>query len=165
MKSFLSKLMVAGCVLAVVAVAFAADDNQGAKKKKKGGDPTGMKKKVDSAELPPDVKDKVLKILDEHAPKMKEAQDKVNAILTADQQKARRAAQKAATDAGKKGKEAQADVNAAIKLTDEQKAKMEEAQKAAAAARADLNKALSEVLNDEQKAKLGMKGGKKKKAA
>jgi len=111
------------------------------------------------------VKEKAQKIVDEHAPKLNEAQAAVDAILTDDQKQARRTAQKAAKDAGKKGKEAQAEVTAALMLTDEQKAKMEEADKALAAARADMNKALGEVLNDEQKAKLGIKGGKRKKAA
>jgi hypothetical protein len=160
-------MLVAGCAVAIIAALFAAQDSQGQEKKKKkgGGDPTAkLKAKLDMAELPADVLEKAKKIVEEHAPKIKEAQAKVDAVLTDEQKKARSAAQKAAKDAGKKGKEAQDEVNAALKLTDEQKTKLEEAQKALAAANADLNKALGEVLSDEQKAKVGIKGKKKKNA-
>lgn len=167
MKSFLSKMLVAGCVLAMVAVLFAAQDSQGQEKKKKkgGNDPTArVKAKLDAAELPADVLEKAKKIVDEHAPKIKEAQAKVDAVLTDEQKKARREAQQAAKAAGKKGKEAADAVAAALKLTDEQKTKMEEAQKALAAANADMNKALREVLSAEQQEKVGIKGKKKKNA-
>jgi Spy/CpxP family protein refolding chaperone len=166
MKSFLSKLVIAGCVLSILTALVAVQDSVGQEKKKKQkADPTAnIKKKLDSAELPADVLEKAKKIVEEHAPKIAEAQDKVNAILTPEQRQARQAAQKAAKDAGKKGKEAAAEVDAATKLTDEQKGKMEEAQKALTAAQADLNKALGEILTDEQKAKVGIKGKKKKNA-
>ena len=165
MKSFLSKMLVAGCVLALVAIIAGAPDSQGQEKKKKKGDPaTAMKKKLDDAELPADVLEKAKKVVDEHAPKIAEAQAKVDSILTDEQKKARNAAQKAAKDAGKKGKEAQADVEAALKLTDEQKTKMEEAQKELNAATGARNEALGALLTDEQKAKVGIKGKKKKNA-
>ena len=165
MKSFLSKMLVASCVVAIVAALFAAQDSQGQEKKKKkgGNDPTAkLRAKLDSAELPADVLEKAKKVVDEHAPKIKEAQAAVDSILTDEQKKARSAAQKAAKDAGKKGKEAQDEVNAALKLTDEQKTKMEEAQKALTAAQGDMNKALREVLSEEQQEKVGIKGKKKK---
>ena len=167
MKPFLSKLLVAGCVLAVVAAAFAADDNKAdKKKKKKNNDPVAaLKEKFESSDLPADVKEKALKILEEVGPKLAEARAKVDAALTDEQKKARAAAQKAAREAGKKGKELQDEVNAALKLSEEQRAKLEEAQKAVNEAQANLNRTLSEILNDEQRAKLGIKGGKKKKAA
>jgi hypothetical protein len=164
-NSLLSKFLVAGCVLAIVAALFAAQDSQGQEKKKKGDPTAGIKKKLDDAELPADVLEKCKKVVEEHAPKIKEAQAKVDSILTDEQKKARAAAQKAAKDAGKKGKEAQDEITAALKLTDEQKTKMEEAQKGLAAAQGDMNKALGALLSDEQKAKVGIKGGKKKKNA
>lgn len=164
MKSFLSKLLVAGCALSIFAALFAVQDSQGQEKKKKKNDPAAaMKKKLDDAGLGADALEKAKKIVDEHAPKIAEAQAKVDSILTDEQKKARGAAQKAAKDAGKKGKEAQAEINAALKLTDEQKGKMEEAQKALTAATNARNEALGAVLTDEQKAKVGIAKGKKKK--
>jgi hypothetical protein len=167
MKPFLSKLVIAGSLLAIVAVAFAAEENKTERKKrKKGNDPTAaLRAKVESADLGPDLKEKALKIIDEHAPEIAEARAKAAAVLTDDQKKAQKAAQKAARDAGKRGKEAQAEINAALNLSAEQKTKLEEAQKAAADAQGKLNKALAEILNDEQKEKLGIKGGKRKKNA
>ena len=163
MKSFLSKILFAGCVLSLVAAIIAVPDSQGQEKKKKKNDPAAaMKKKLDDAELPADVLEKAKKVVDEHAPKIAEAQAAVDAILTDEQKKARSAAQKAAKDAGKKGKEAQADVEAALKLTDEQQAKMKEANDALAKATAARNEALGALLTDEQKQKVGIKGKKKK---
>jgi hypothetical protein len=165
MKSFLSKMLVASCVLALVAVIAGAPDSQGQEKKKKKDATAGIKKKLDDAELPADVLEKAKKVVDEHAPKIAEAQAAVDSILTDEQKKARNAAQKAAKDAGKKGKEAQAEVEAALKLTDEQKAKMKEANDALAKATAARNEALGALLTDEQKQKVGIAKGKKKKNA
>jgi len=164
MKSLLSKVLVAGCVLSIVAVLIAVPDSQGQEKKKKKDASAGIKKKLDDAELGADLLEKCKKVVDEHAPKIAEAQAKVDEILTDEQKKARNAAQKAAKDAGKKGKEAAAEVEAALKLTDEQKGKMEEAQKALTAATNARNEALGALLTDEQKAKVGIKGKKKKNA-
>jgi len=164
MKSLLSKVLVAGCVLSIVAVLIAVPDSQGQEKKKKKDASAGIKKKLDDAELGADLLEKCKKVVDEHAPKIAEAQAKVDEILTDEQKKARNAAQKAAKDAGKKGKEAAAEVEAALKLTDEQKGKMEEAQKALTAATNARNDALGALLTDEQKAKVGLKGKKKKNA-
>jgi hypothetical protein len=163
MKSLLSKVLVAGCVLSIVAALIAVPDSQGQEKKKKKDATAGIKKKLEDAELGADLLEKCKKIVDEHAPKIAEAQAKVDAVLTDEQKKARNAAQKAAKDAGKKGKEAAADVEAALKLTDEQKGKMEEAQKALTAATNARNEALGALLTAEQKAKVGIAKGKKKK--
>jgi hypothetical protein len=163
-NSLLSKILVAGCVLSIVAAIVAVPDSQGQEKKKKKDATAGIKKKLDEAELGADLLEKCKKVVDEHAPKIAEAQAAVDAILTDEQKKARNAAQKAAKDAGKKGKEAAADVEAALKLTDEQKGKMEEAQKGLTAATNARNEALGALLTDEQKAKVGIKGKKKKNA-
>ena len=162
-NSLLSKVLVAGCVLSIFAAVFAAQDSQGQEKKKKKNDPAAaMKKKLDDAGLGADALEKAKKIVDEHAPKIAEAQAKVDSILTDEQKKARGAAQKAAKDAGKKGKEAQAEVTAALKLTDEQKGKMDEANKALTEATNARNAALAAVLSPEELGKIGIKGKKKK---
>ncbi len=161
MKPLVIKTLIVGCLMGLVTIGFA--QNEGNKNKKKGakGDPTsGLRAKVKEAELGDELTAKVNKIIDEHAPKLKEAQAKVDAVLTDDQRRDRRAAQKAAKDAGKSRQEAAAEVNAAVKLTDEQKKKQDEAQKEMNAARGEMNKAINALLTDEQQEKLGTMGGK-----
>jgi Skp family chaperone for outer membrane proteins len=160
MKPLLLKTLVVSCLMGLVAVGFAQQD----KKKGAKNDPTSkLRKAVADSDLGADVKEKIGKIIDENAGKLKELQAKVDAVLTDDQKAARKAAQKAAKDAGKKGAEAAAEVTAALKLTDEQKKKMDEAQKALDAARGDMNKAIAALVTDEQAQSLGVKKGKKKK--
>ncbi len=164
MKSLVVKTLIVGCLMGLVTIGFA--QNEGNKKKggKKGNDPTAnLRTKVKEAELGEELAGKVNKIIDEHAAKLKEAQGKVDAILTDDQRSAQKAAKKAAKDAGKKGKEAAADVAAAVKLTDEQKKKMDEATASLNSARSEMNKAINALLTDEQQQKVGTKGGKGKK--
>jgi Skp family chaperone for outer membrane proteins len=163
MKPLLVKTLIVGCLMGLVSVGVAQNEN----KKKKGGgnDPVAqLKKKLAESDIGADLKEKIGKIIDENAGKLKELQAKVDSILTDDQKAARKAAQKAAKDAGKKGKQAADEVTAALKLTDEQKTKMEEAQSALNAARTEMNKAINALLTDEQIQTLGTKvGGKKKK--
>ena len=161
MKPLLLKTLVVSCLMGLVAVGFAQQD-----KKKKGGgnDPTAkLRTKVQESDLGADLKEKVVKVIDENAGKLKELQAKVDAVLTDEQKAAQKAAKKAAKDAGKKGPEAAAEVTAALKLTDEQKKKMDEAQKALDAARGEMNKAIAALLTDEQAQSLGVKGKKKNK--
>ncbi|MEX2173817.1 MAG: hypothetical protein WD872_05605 [Pirellulaceae bacterium] len=165
MQSLLVKTLVASCLIGLVTVGFAQNENK--KKRGKGkNDPTaGLRKKLESAELGEELTAKVKKVLDEHGPKLQEAQAKVNAVLTAEQRKAQQEARKSATDAGRKRKAATEEGVAAMKLTDEQKTKWEAAEKEANAARVAMNKELSALLSDEQKEKLGLgdRGGKKNK--
>jgi len=89
----------------------------------------------------------------EFGPKLAEAMKKM-AVLTPEQKKARAEAAKAAKAAGKKGKEAREAVQAAVKLTDEQKAKMAEARKAMRPLEKELREKVLGVLTPEQKEKL-----------
>jgi Spy/CpxP family protein refolding chaperone len=162
MKSFFAKCAVAFVLLASIAFVWQADaQNEG--KKKKGGDPTAaMAKKLESVDLTAEQKAKLETINKEHGPKLKDAQAKVDKILTPEQIKARREAQQAAKAAGKKGKEAQDSVNEALKLTAEQKKAMEDADKELKAAQASYNTAVAGILTAEQKEKAKIGGGKKK---
>ena len=65
----------------------------------------------------------------EYEPKLKGARDKMESILTDDQKRARAEAFNAAQAAGKGWADAGSAGQAAMKLTDEQKAKMSDAQK------------------------------------
>jgi hypothetical protein len=159
MKPLLIKTLIVGCLMGLVAVGFAQNEN----KKKNRNDPTGkLRKTVADSDLGADLKEKVVKIIDEHAGKLKELQAKRDAVPTAEQLAAKKAAAKAATDAGRKGKAAQEEGFAAMKLTDEQKKKYDEANSALNAATAEMNKAIAAIVSDEQAQALGVKGKKKK---
>jgi hypothetical protein len=133
------------------------------KKKRDRNDPAArIKKKLAAAELPADALTKANKVVDENAPKLKEAQAKLDAVLTAEHKQARRQAQKDAKTAGKKRKEAAADAQAAMKLTDEQKSKLASAESEVKAAQAAVLRDLRGVLSQEQLAKAGFKAKKKK---
>jgi hypothetical protein len=161
MSSFLSRFSIACLILALCASGVLAAGN----KNRDRNDPAArIKKKLAKADLPTESLAKANKVVDENAPKLKAAQAKVDAILTAEQKQARRQALKDAQTAGKKRKQAQADVLAAMKLTDEQKTKLAAAEQELKSAQAALNKDLRGVLSQEELAKAGIKTKKKKNA-
>ena len=90
----------------------------------------------------------------EYGPKFKEGWKDMGGILTDEQKKAREEAVKAAKDAGKKGPEVWEAAKAAVKLTDEQKAKMAENRKAAEALHSQFREKLMDILTTEQKEQL-----------
>jgi hypothetical protein len=154
--------------LAIVLAAGLATAEAKAKGKKKdrGSDPSArLQKKLSAADLSTEGKAKAEKVLQENAGKLKEAQAKVDAVLTAEQKQAQRQAQKDARSSGKKGKDAQASVAAALKLTDEQKSKLASAESDLKSAQAALAKDLRNSLSSEDFAKLGLKAKNKKKKA
>jgi hypothetical protein len=160
MKTFVKALMVMS-LIGLIGLAF-GQDNKG--KKKSANPAAGLLKKVDSlTDLTAEQKEKIAAIKKEHEPKVAEAAKKLNDSLTPEQRRARQEAQKAAKDAGKKGKEAQAEALAAMKLTDEQKKAFDAAQKQLDDANAALRSALAAVLSDDQEATVGLAKGKKKK--
>jgi hypothetical protein len=162
MNRLSSKLLLVGCLVALIGFALPA---HGQKRKRKSADPAArIKKKLAAAELPTDVLAKANKVVDDHAAKLKEAQAQVDAVLTAEQKQARREAQKKAKEAGQKRKQSQSAVEAAMKLTPEQKTKLADAEKNLAAANAAVQKGLREVLSAEQFAKAGFKTRKRNKA-
>ena len=159
MKPLLIKTLIVSCLMGLVAVGFAQQE----KKKKKGNDPTAkLRTKVQESDLGADLKEKIVKVIDEHAGKLKELQGKVDATLTDEQRRAKNQAEKAAREGGTKGKGIQDAGLAAMKLSDEQKKKYDEANAALADARAELNKAVAALVSDEQAQALGVKGKKKK---
>jgi len=144
----------------LVTPAFAA----GKKEKGQRDATVALQKKLSKSDLPADVREKASKIIAEHGPKVREAKAASDAVLTAEQKSARAAAQKAAKEAGKKRKEAAADVAAATKFTGDQKEKFAAAERKLATAQADLDTALRGVLTAEQQESIGLKNRKKKKA-
>ena len=96
-------------------------------------------------------KAKLKELRKEYEPKFKNAAD---SVLTADQKKARDDAVKAAKDAGKKGEEVFKAARAAVKLTDDQKAKMKEALKSVGK---ELHERIQAILTPEQREQLKAK--------
>ena len=113
-------------------------------------------------------KEQIAAIDKEFAEKLKELTMARTAILTADQLAAEKEASKANKAAGKTGPEARTAVHEALKLTDEQKVKMKEHQKAQTEFNGKVVEALKKVLTPEQQELLpkarGEKGKKKKDA-
>jgi hypothetical protein len=168
MQRLLQTVFVTSVAL-LVGIAMADDDKdakQAKKKAKKGGENPAVAKVFAVPEgitLSEEQQAKLTEIKKEFGPKVEDAFKKRDAILSEEQIKARADANKAARTAGKKGKEAQADVDAAMKLTDEQKKKMADSQKEIRDLQTKVRDKLTALLNDEQKAKLPKKAGDKKK--
>jgi hypothetical protein len=164
MKS-LASLFVAFGLFAIVGMAFGAEDGKRQNRKARRADPTtAIKTKLESLDLSAEQKAKIEKIVSEQGPKLKEATEKAAASLTEEQRQARTEAQKAARAEGKKRKQAQEDINAAMKLTAEQQKAFAEATKAQLDARQSLIAAVSEVLTPEQREKAGLDSRRKKKS-
>lgn len=160
-KSALSLSM----VLALATVGFAAEGDAKAEraKKKQAAAPAVVQLPKEVA-LSDEQKPKIEAINKEFAPKAAELQKKIDSVLTEDQKKARQTAIKAARDGNKKGKEAKDAIDAAIKLSDDQKKAYDEATKAMAALRADALKKAGDVLTAEQKEKVPALSAKKPRA-
>lgn len=119
------------------------------------GDPTArIDYMVRGLDLTDAQKAKIEDIKKEFGPKLKAAQEKQDSILTDEQKKARTEAIQKAREANQGFQNMRETIEKALKLTDEQKKKLEEARKAST----DLNTALREkvtsILTDEQKKKL-----------
>jgi hypothetical protein len=152
------------CVLAAIAVTPAFGAGKKNKKQDRHDPVAAIKKKLAAADLPTDAREKADKVIADDGPKLKEAHAKVDSILTAEQKQAQRQAHKDARSSGKKGKDAKADLAAALKLTDEQRSKLNSAEHDLKSAQATLMKDLQAVLTPDQMTKAGLKAKKKNKA-
>jgi len=90
----------------------------------------------------------------EYAPQLADLSKKASAIVTPERVKASVEARKKAIDDGKKGKEVQEAVDAAIKLTDDEKKTMKELNAARGKLNQEINKKKMGLLTDEQKESL-----------
>ena len=163
MKRTLQGLLVLTLAVVLAMPAMAAEEKK-KKKKKKGRKAPVAVRVPKSITLTDDQKKQVAEINKEFGPKLAEVQKAVNGVISKEQRQARNAANKKAKADGVKGKARNAKIQAALNLTDDQKAKMKELTKK----RQDVQKAARakfvEILTAEQKAKLPKKKkGKKKK--
>ncbi|HCK53405.1 MAG TPA: hypothetical protein DIC23_09345 [Planctomycetaceae bacterium] len=161
MKRTLQGLLVLTLAVVLAMPAMAAEEKK--KKKKKGRKAPAAVKVPKGIVLTADQKTKVAAINKEFAPKLVEVNKKAGTIITAEQRKARNAAAKKAKADGVKGKAARAAINAAAKITPEQKKKLAELNKARQAVIKAARAKFVEILTAEQKAKLPKPKGKKKK--
>lgn len=151
---------------AIIATPLIAADKKkkGKKKKKRRARAVVVVRLPKSINLTDEQKAKVAAINKEYAPKAREIQQQQFKLITPEQRKARTEAVQAARKSGKKGKAFREAVQAAFKLTDEQKKQMKEVGKARAALQKEVRAKISEILTDEQKEQLkkGRKKGKGK---
>lgn len=156
-----------GLVL-VLALLIAAPLLAGEKKGKKAPKPAPCPAKAFADRMLKDItltdeqKAKLGELCKEFGPKLAALNKEKMGILTDEQKKARSAAEKEAKAAGKKGKEMYDAVNAAVKLTDDQKEKTDKINKESAALNKELGGKIRDFLTDDQKAQLKAKAGKKK---
>jgi hypothetical protein len=94
---------------------------------------------------------KVDEIKKEQGPKVAELTTKLDAVLTDEQKAARKEANAKAKADGKKGKEAKAAVDEAMKLTDDQKKQQSEMQPELAKLQLSIKEQINGLLTDEQK--------------
>ena len=114
----------------------------------------GIERMLKSLNLTDEQKAKLAELKKEYAPKFKEAAGKLEGILTAEQKKARDEAVKTAKEAGKKPGEVWRAGMEAVKLTDDQKAKLKDARTAMQDLRKEVHEKVMGLLTPEQKEEL-----------
>jgi Spy/CpxP family protein refolding chaperone len=154
-------LMLLGLALIVLQAAPVCAQEKRAKKQAQNPPRqiVAVEKQLAELNLTDDQKKKVDDILASYKPKFADAQAKAPKLTKEQRQAQKEATEKAKAD-GKKGKELQAEVNAALNLTDEQKKEREAAASATKELQASLKKELAGVLTADQ-AKVLSKGKKK----
>ena len=144
--------------VAIATSALAADEAaKGKGKGKKGAErkaPAATAQLLKDIELTADQKEKVAAIDKEFAAKTAELQKKQRSILTEDQLNAQKEVMAKAKAAGTKGGDVRKEMEAAVKLTDEQKKQTAEVRKAQGEVRGQILAALKKVLTEDQIAKL-----------
>jgi len=127
-----------------------------------------IKSAVEGLDLSDDQKEQLGKVRDGFEPKREAIQEKVAEVLTEDQKQNVKDAMESAQQSGKKGRELYQSLEASVKLTDEQKQKIEPIGKELQSLVNETMKQVREILTLEQKAKLqetlaaGGQPGKKK---
>jgi Spy/CpxP family protein refolding chaperone len=154
MRSVVRTLLSLTLAVLIASPLFAGEKKEG-KGPKKFDPAEGILKRLEKAGLTEDQVAKIKELAAASADKIAAARAK--APLTPEQKKAGEEARKKAKDEGKPGKEIQAAVDAAMNLTEDQKAAQKELQEI----QSGLNKEAMSLLTPEQKEKLGIKPGKK----
>ncbi|MFN9718209.1 MAG: hypothetical protein ACK58L_05905 [Planctomycetota bacterium] len=141
-------------LIVLLASSATADEKKDKGQKKAARKPTPTQQFVGKMELTDTQKEKIAEIDKQFAERFAAINKALEDILTEEQKTAQKNAQKAARDAGKKGGEAKKDVESALKLTDDQKAKQQEQRKVQSKLNQEIIAALKKVLTEEQQAQL-----------
>lgn len=154
MKTF--RNLVCLTLMAAMACTAVADEKEKKGKGKKGerSKPSATQRFVGKLELTDEQKTQVAAIDKQFAEKFTANRKAISDILTDEQKKAQQTAIKAAKEAGKKQGEARKEVEAAVNMTDEQKAKRKTVQAEQKKLDAEVIAALKKVLTEEQQEKL-----------
>ena len=156
-------------VLLAVAIFSAAGIDSDAQEKKKGKGKKGAKgpdpigKMVANLDLTAEQQAKIEELRKEYRPKLAEIQKRRNEIMTPERRQKEKEARQMAKDAGKKGKRAKADVEAALGVSPAESEKLAAIEKERQALIAKINAQVRALLTEEQKGKLPEPGKKKKK--
>ncbi len=145
------KAMCLGLIVAITTSANAADGAKEAKGKKANGQANPVFAIPKEITLTAEQQAKVDEIKKEQGPKVAELTAKVDAVLTAEQKSARKVANAKNKADGKKGKEAKAAVDEAMKLTDDQKKQQSELQPELTKLQQSIKEQINGLLTDEQK--------------
>lgn len=157
-------LLCFGLALTLASVSVADEAKQNGKGKGKKA-PSATQRFVGKIELTDAQKEQVAAIDKEFAEQFAALGKARTEILTADQIKAEKEATAANKSAEKSGPEARKAVEEALKLTDDQKAKMKEWQKSQTAFSGKIVAALKKILTPEQQEKLPKTASGEKKGA
>ena len=165
MKCTVRMLSTLSLVVLLASPLVAADKQRKGKRGQRNRKPSVARflpKEIQST-LSDEQKKKIAALDEEFGPKLAELAKKRGSILTPEQKKAEAEARKVARDAGKKRKELQEAVDAALKLTDEQKRQLAELKKESGPLNKTIRDKVLGLLTDDQKAKLPKRGGGKAK--
>lgn len=150
-------LLSALCLAILLSTAASADEAKAKKDEPKKDAYAQVFSFPKEVKLTKDQEEKLAQLRKEYTPKLDEAAAKLAKVMTPERQKVAAAARKEATTAGKKGKELQEAVDAALKLSKEEQEQL----KAANQERNKLNKEINEkktaLLTEEQKAAIKAK--------
>ncbi len=165
MRNLVRAVVTCGLIITVSTWAIAADAAKEGKGKKKAAAAAGQQVFQIPKEitLSDEQKEKLEAIKKEHGPKLSELTKKLDDSLTAEQKKARKEAMEKAKTDGKKGKDLQEAVIAALNLTDEQKKLRAEIQPELTKLQASVKEQIHGILTDEQKAHYKLPKAKKAK--
>jgi hypothetical protein len=149
------RTVVVFCVAALLAVSGQAQDKKNARKEAPRGERFARLFAFPSQiKLDEQQQSKLNALKKEYTPRLEELYAKYTKIMTPERQKAREAAIKAARAAGKKDKEISEAVNAALKLSKDEQAKMDDLVKAQRKLIGEVQQKKLALLTAEQKAQL-----------
>ena len=144
-------------VLLATAVAMAGPGGRGKGRHGRGDDPFKVPSTIT---LTAEQQAKVEQLRTEYGPKIKEANDKVQVVMTPDRRKAAGKAAKEAKAAGKAGPEVKEAVTAALGLSEQEKSQLKTAKQEQAELNKRIRTELKAVLTPEQRAQLPQGRGK-----